>query len=118
MITKLGLFLFGTTVVIIFGTIVIKRSRKRRRGTVYSNESFIRGRNSSWLSLVRLGKTIRFASHAQSRDDLLSAGIHPEGPNIGFNSDRSWFASQGENNSSNCDGNHGKRDKLIVALVG
>eukprot|EP00596_Hydrurales_sp_CCMP1899_P002263 CAMPEP_0119034028 /NCGR_PEP_ID=MMETSP1177-20130426/1086_1 /TAXON_ID=2985 /ORGANISM="Ochromonas sp, Strain CCMP1899" /LENGTH=503 /DNA_ID=CAMNT_0006991219 /DNA_START=82 /DNA_END=1593 /DNA_ORIENTATION=+ len=74
--------------------------RKKKLDVEHSSESFINSRNGSWFDLPRRSK----------EDDG-----HPEGPNIGYNSNSSWFGTNGTNGSSK---DTKKGEKLLIALVG
>ena len=81
--------------------------RSRRKGKIYiTKEKFVKSHDSSRLSM---------ASSDENDERILHD--HPEGPNIGFGSDPSWF-------TGNTDHKHdilhtgSKGGKLVVIMVG
>lgn len=108
---KLTLLIAGSAAAIV-GTIFLIRSRKQKRLILYK-EKFIKSRNSSFLGLS--GLYSRLGQVASSKEDV--AGMHPEGPNIGYNSDSSWFGQKRSTDRADIISNM-KAEKLVVALVG
>ena len=89
-------------------TFYVMRSRKKRASNVVS-EKFFRTRNASWLSLTNL------LSPSEDGWD------HPEGPNIGFESNTSWFTKQESETPAKIDllhRGHTKGGKLVIVMCG
>ena len=112
--------IFFTTTIALVTSIYFMRLKKKKVKSVTARESFISNRNLSWFSLVPMGDAgaegvlaailnhqcllvvlyyhyIRALSFFDKYRQLIlfqydqSAGTHPEGPNIGYNSNSSWF---------------------------
>ena len=63
-----------------------------------------------------IGKSRHLGGMAGESKEQLQQRVHPEGPNIGYNSDVSWF-SRNRRSISSAVGN-GQGEKLLIALVG
>jgi hypothetical protein len=103
------------------GAIYFIRSRKKGIKKVETPESFVLNRNKSWLSFsLHQWRNISRLSMA-SEDHL--AGEHPEGPNIGYNSNHSWFSRDTSTTAiadklDQLHNGHIKGEKLIIVMVG
>ncbi len=112
------------------------RQRKKKKSiTINSTETYFAVRNSSWFSLDKLGfrRTESDGSDitkkTQTENKSSSEGVkhdHPEGPNIGFESNPSWLSTPRANRkifiSSSTSNNNindaTQTNKLIVVMVG
>eukprot|EP01035_Chromulina_nebulosa_P019744 gene19744-25676_t len=97
------------------------KKRKSRHLPVESSENFHINRTTSWFSLSKLSS---LGLRKANSDDVWDFQHHPEGPNIGFESNTSWF-----NNDTNKDKRiaaktdllhtgHIKGGKLLVVMMG
>jgi hypothetical protein len=90
---------------------VMKR-RKSKHIPIESSENFHNSRNISWFSLPKLVQ-----SH---NEDLFDQ--HPEGPNIGFESNPSWLTKTKDKNAAVktdlLHTGHIKGGKLLIVMIG
>lgn len=92
------------------GAFYLMKLRKKRR-SVESTENFFRTRNASWFSLPRL---------RANSEDVWDPQHHPEGPNIGFESNPSWLTKD-KSAAAKTDllhTGHIKGGKLLVVMIG
>ena len=102
------------------GTIYFIRSRRKAIKSVVSPESFILNRNTSWLSLS-LNRLRNISRLSLASEDHFAE--HPEGPNIGYNSNNSWFSRDTSSTViadklDQLHNGHMKGEKLIIVMVG
>ena len=107
------------------GFLLIKL-RKKKFDRKESSEKFITPRTGSWFSLNRLlprdDETKEFLDIHQAHHQSTSYSTnHPEGPNIGYNSNPSWVYDKNTKSSAKTDllhTGHIKGGKLLVVMVG
>ena len=92
------------------------RARKQNASVVRETEKLIPPRNASWFSFDRIRGT-------SSQDEWLNNQNlqHPEGPNIGFESNTSWVYNATSRQAAKTDllhRGHIKGGKLVVVMVG
>ena len=89
----------------------IIRGRKPKTN-ILTTEKLIPPRNSSWFSFDRI---------RTSSQDAWDSAQHPEGPNIGFESNTSWMYHNSLKSAAKTDllhRGHNKGGKLVVVMVG
>jgi broad specificity phosphatase PhoE/predicted kinase len=94
------------------GAFYVIRGRKAKTNVI-SSEKLIPPRNASWFSFDRI--------RTSSQDAWENSGQHPEGPNIGFESNTSWMYSNSLKSAAKTDllhRGHNKGGKLMVVMVG
>lgn len=123
-----------SSVAALIGAFQYIRSRKRKAITLTQSETFYVTRNASWFSLSSLaqsgssnssmsGKPNERARLDSTSSDAPNGHQHPEGPNIGFDSNPSWLHGSSQKKGvtftrSDLHRGNSKGAKLMVALVG
>lgn len=106
----------ATSVIAAAAVSVYLVTRKKKVRGITSSESFINNRNVSWLNLSALAERIQTLGKGNKVNGNQD---HPEGPNIGYNSDASWFGNQDEamNKSDSLHSSHSKGEKLLGTYI-
>jgi len=105
--------------IVTLGAFLLMKSRKKKFDRKESSEKFITPRTGSWFSLSRL--LPREDETKEFLDVQLRHQNHPEGPNIGYNSNPSWVYDKNTKSSAKTDllhTGHIKGGKLLVVMVG